>query len=145
MKIAVTRERRPGEARVAATPDSVRKFVSRGASVSVERGAGTAAAFTDEQYVAAGATILADARDVIAGADVLLKVRAPSPPEISALPAKAIVVGLLDPHFDRPGLTALAAAKATAFAMELVPRITRAQPMDALTSQANLDGYRAVI
>jgi len=145
MKIAVTRERRPGEARVAATPDSVRKFVSRGASVSVERGAGTAAAFTDEQYVAAGATILADARDVIAGADVLLKVRAPSPPEISALPAKAIVVGLLDPHFDRPGLTALAAAKATAFAMELVPRITRAQPMDALTSQANLAGYRAVI
>jgi H+-translocating NAD(P) transhydrogenase subunit alpha len=144
-KIAVTKERRDGETRVAAVPETVAKLVEAGAAVAVERGAGLAASFPDAQYEAAGATLAADARAAVAGADVLLKVRAPSKDEIAALCSRAIVVGLLNPHQDLTVLAELAHARATAFAMEFIPRTTRAQAMDALSSQANLAGYRAVI
>ncbi|HWF00646.1 MAG TPA: Re/Si-specific NAD(P)(+) transhydrogenase subunit alpha [Caulobacteraceae bacterium] len=135
---------RSGETRVAATPDTVRRFVSAGLEVNVERGAGHAAAFPDADYEAAGAR-LGSADEVLGGADLLLKVRPPEPDEARKLKAGAVVVGLLDPHRRRDLLDALAAQGASAFAMEFVPRITRAQVMDALSSQANLAGYRAVI
>jgi len=144
-QIAVTRERRGAEPRVAATPDSVKKLIALGFSVSIETGAGAGASISDSAYADAGAQIAATAAAAIEGADILLKVRAPSDEEIAALKPGAIVIGLLNPHQDKPLLDALANQKATAFAMEFVPRITRAQVMDALSSQANLAGYRAVI
>lgn len=144
-RLAVTRERRPGETRVALSPDAVKKLTGQGVTVAVETGAGAGAAFPDADYAAAGAEIAADAAQAIAGADILLKVRAPEAEEIAALKSGTIVVGLLDPHREREALEALASAGANAFAMEFVPRITRAQVMDALSSQANLAGYRAVI
>lgn len=143
--IAVTRERRANETRVAATPDTVKRFIASGAAVIVETGAGEAAAFPDAAYAEAGAAVAKDAKSAIAKADVLLKVRGPEPAEIAALKAGAIVAAQLDPHRDRGTLEALAKQGATAFALEFVPRITRAQAMDVLSSQANLAGYRAVI
>jgi NAD(P) transhydrogenase subunit alpha len=143
--IAVTRERRAGETRVALTPDAVKKLVSGGAAVVVESGAGAAASFADTDYTAAGARVEADLAGVVHGADILLKVRGPSDEEIGHLKAGAIVVGLLNPHLERAELDVLAARGVDAYAMEFVPRITRAQVMDALSSQANLAGYRAVI
>ncbi len=143
--IAVTRERRAGETRVALTPDAVKKLVAGGASVVVESGAGSAAAFSDADYAAAGASMEAALDAVVHGADILLKVRGPSDDEIGHLKAGAIVVGLLNPHLERAELDVLAARGVDAYAMEFVPRITRAQVMDALSSQANLAGYRAVI
>jgi NAD(P) transhydrogenase subunit alpha len=143
--IAVTRERRPGETRVAATPESVKKLKALGFEVAVEAGAGAGAAFPDADYEAAGATLAASAEAALAHADLLFKVRAPSPEEIAALKPGTLVVGLLNPHQDRATLDALTARGATALAMEFVPRISRAQAMDALSSQANLAGYRAVI
>jgi NAD(P) transhydrogenase subunit alpha len=145
IRLAVTRERRAGETRVALTPDAVKKLVDQRLAVAVETGAGLAAAFPDAAYAAAGAEVAADLAATLSGADILLKVRAPVAEEIAALKRGAIVVGLLDPFREREAMAALAAAGANAFAMELVPRITRAQVMDALSSQANLAGYRAVI
>ncbi len=144
-RIAVTRERRDGETRVAATPDTVKKLVALGFSVAVEADAGAAASFPDNDYQAAGAELAPTLEAALNGADVILKVRGPSPEEIKALKPGAMVVALLDPYQQRPTLEALAAQGAAAFAMEFVPRITRAQAMDALSSQANLAGYRAVI
>ena len=143
--IAVTRETAPGETRVAATPDTVRKLTALGVSVVVERGAGERAAFPDADYEAAGARLAASAAEALADADILFKVRAPDEAEIAALKPGALAVGLLDPFNTRPVLAALAARGAGALAMEFVPRISRAQSMDALSSQANLAGYRAVI
>ena len=143
--IAVTKERRAGETRVAATPESVKKLIAAGFAVTVEQGAGATAACTDAEYQAAGATLAKTAREAVAKADVVLKVRAPEADEIGALKPGALVVALLNPHQDRAAVDALAARGASAFAMEFVPRITRAQVMDALSSQANLAGYRAVI
>ncbi|MET0294457.1 MAG: Re/Si-specific NAD(P)(+) transhydrogenase subunit alpha [Phenylobacterium sp.] len=143
--IAVTRERRSGETRVAATPETVQKLVAAGVSVIVEQGAGLTAAITDADYRAAGAALAPEPAAAIADADILLKVRMPEPSEIGALKAGAIVVGLLDPHREAEALGAIAARGASALAMELTPRITRAQAMDALSSQANLAGYRAVV
>ena len=143
--IAVTKERRPGESRVAAVPETVKKLIGAGFSVIVEAGAGASASYPDADYKAAGATLAKTAKEALAKSDILLKVRAPEATEIAALKAGAIVVALLDPHQDRRRLEALAKAGATAFAMEFVPRITRAQVMDALSSQANLAGYRAVV
>jgi NAD(P) transhydrogenase subunit alpha len=145
IRLAVTRERRAGETRVALTPDAVKKLADQRLAVAVETGAGLAAAFPDAAYAAAGAEVAADLAATLSGADILLKVRAPVAEEIAALKRGAIVVGLLDPFREREAMAALAAAGANAFAMELVPRITRAQVMDALSSQANLAGYRAVI
>jgi NAD(P) transhydrogenase subunit alpha len=143
--IAVTKERRGGETRVAAVPETVKKLIAAGFSVTVETGAGLAAAYPDADYAAAGATIAKTLREAVASADILFKVRAPEADEIAALKSGAIVVAVLNPYQDKAALDALAKAGATAFAMEFVPRITRAQVMDVLSSQANLAGYRAVI
>ena len=145
MKIAVPKERDPGEGRVAATPDTVKKFKALGFDITVEAGAGTASRITDAEYVAAGASIAADAAATWAGSDIVLKVRRPGPEEISLVPAGSLVIGTLDPHGHKPEIDALAGTKAAAFAMEFMPRITRAQVMDVLSSQANLAGYQAVI
>ncbi len=143
--IAVTRERRDGETRCAVTPETVKKLVAMGATVTVEAGTGAGSSIPDDDYAAAGATVARDTKAVLSGADIVLKVRGPTAQETSALKPGAIVVALLDAYRDKETVTALAGAGATAFAMEFVPRISRAQVMDALSSQANLAGYRAVI
>ncbi len=144
-RIAITRESHAGETRVAATPESVKKLIALGFSVSVEAGAGLAAAYPDEDYAASGASLVSSLQEAVADADILFKVRNPSEAELAALKPGAIFAGLINPYQSKPLLTALAERKATAFAMEFIPRITRAQAMDALSSQANLAGYRAVI
>jgi H+-translocating NAD(P) transhydrogenase subunit alpha len=143
--VAVTRERRAAETRVAATPETVKKLIASGFQVTVEAGAGTAASYLDADYAAAGATIAKTLKDALAKADVLFKVRGPDAEELAALKPGAMVLATLNPYQDRTTLEGLAKAKASAFAMEFVPRITRAQVMDVLSSQANLAGYRAVI
>jgi NAD(P) transhydrogenase subunit alpha len=143
--IAVTKERRAGETRVAATPDSVKRLKALGFEVVVETGAGAGAAIPDADYQAAGAVIAASASEALAGADILFKVRAPAEDEIAAIKPGALVVALLNPYVDKALVQALAGRGVNAFAMEFVPRISRAQAMDALSSQANLAGYRAVI
>jgi NAD(P) transhydrogenase subunit alpha len=144
-QIAVIKERRANETRVAATPDSVKKLIGLGFAVTIEAGAGLSASYPDADYAAAGASLAPSAAEALAGADVVFKVRAPDAGEIAALKPGAVVVALLNPFGERETVQALAAKGATAFAMEFVPRITRAQVMDALSSQANLAGYRAVI
>lgn len=143
--IAVTKERRAGETRVAATPETVKKLIAAGWSVTVEAGAGAGSSYPDADYEAAGAKLEATLQGALANADVLFKVRGPEAEEIAALKAGALVAATLNPHQDKDTLNALAKAGASAFAMEFVPRITRAQVMDVLSSQANLAGYRAVI
>ena len=143
--IAVTKETRGGETRVAATPETVKKLAAAGFTVVVEAGAGTAASYPDADYEAAGAKLAKTAKEALKDADVLFKVRAPEAAEIAALKTGAIVAAALNPHQDKDTLNALAKAGASALAMEFIPRITRAQVMDMLSSQANLGGYRAVI
>ncbi len=143
--IAVTKERRAGETRVAVTPDAVKKLTALGAEVLVEKGAGAGASFPDAAYTDAGATVVADAKAAIGKADLLFKVRGPDADEIKALKSGALVAAMLDAFRDKDTVKALADKGVTAFAMEFVPRITRAQAMDVLSSQANLAGYRAVI
>jgi NAD(P) transhydrogenase subunit alpha len=143
MKIAVPSETEAGEPRVAATPDTVKRFVGLGAEVTVEQGAGKAAGIPDADFTAAGAKIAGDA--VTKDADVVLKVRRPTKAELANYKPGALVIGMLDPYGNDAALAELAAAKVSAFSMELAPRITRAQSMDVLSSQANLAGYRAVI
>jgi H+-translocating NAD(P) transhydrogenase subunit alpha len=143
--IAVIRERQAGETRVAAVPETVKKLIAQGFSVIVEAGAGQAASYADADYQAAGASLVKTASEALGKADILFKIRAPAADEIAALKRGALVACLLNPHQDKATLKALAEAGATAFAMEFIPRITRAQVMDVLSSQANLAGYRAVI
>lgn len=143
--IAICKERYPGETRVAATPESVKKLIGLGAAVTVETGAGLTAAITDEAYAAAGASIAPTVEAAVKSADILFKVRDPSAEEIAALKPGAILAALLNPHQNKALVGELAGKGAAVFAMEFVPRITRAQAMDALSSQANLAGYRAVI
>ena len=143
--IAVLKERLAGETRVAATPDSVKKLIGMGFTVAVEAGAGLAASYPDADYLAAGATIAPAAAAALAGADLVFAVRAPGPEAIAAIKRGAIVCALLNPYVDKAGVEALGKAGASAIAMEFIPRISRAQAMDALSSQANLAGYRAVI
>jgi H+-translocating NAD(P) transhydrogenase subunit alpha len=143
VKIAVLKESAPGETRVAATPETVKKFVGLGHSVTVQAGAGVAASAPDEQYKTAGAEISVDGG--VGGADLVLKVRRPTDGEVGAMRAGAGFCALLEPYGDRGVIDALAAKKIDALAMEFIPRISRAQSMDALSSQANLAGYRAVI
>jgi NAD(P) transhydrogenase subunit alpha len=145
MKVAVPRETAGGEARVAATPDTVKRLVGLGASVAVEAGAGVASRILDEDYVAAGATIAPDAGTALADADVVLTVRRPTPELAAQMKRGALVVGIMDPYGNRDALQQLADAGLVAVAMELMPRITRAQVMDVLSSQANLAGYQAVL
>ena len=145
MRIGIPKEIRPGETRVAATPETIKKLTaSRLHTVIVQAGAGTSASIADQQFEAAGAAISETAADLYAQADLLLKVRGPDPCEIAMLRPGAIVIGLLGPH-DRAGIEALAARGVTGFALERLPRITRAQTMDVLSSQANIAGYKAVI
>jgi NAD(P) transhydrogenase subunit alpha len=145
MKIAIPTEIDPGEPRVAATPDTVKRLAALGAALTVEKGAGLKAGILDNDYQAAGAKIANGAKDALADADVVLKVRRPAKAELANYKPGAIVIGILDPYGNEAALAELAEAKVTAFAMELLPRITRAQGMDVLSSQANLAGYRAVI
>ncbi|MEJ0070404.1 MAG: Re/Si-specific NAD(P)(+) transhydrogenase subunit alpha [Pseudomonadota bacterium] len=150
MKIAVLKERRPAEARVAASPDTVKKMVALGWQVAVEAGAGASATFSDDAYRAAGASLAPDAAAAIAGAEVVLKVQRPLGPgegsldEIALLPPGIALIGLLAPYAG-DHVQRYAAVGLTSFSMELVPRITRAQTMDVLSSQANLAGYKAVL
>jgi len=143
MRVAVLKERRGGETRVAATPETVKKYLGLGLEVAVERGAGLASGITDAAYAEAGAEIAPDAAAALAGAGIVLKVRAPEPAELAAIPRGALLIGTLGA--DAEAAAAYAAAGIDACAMELLPRITRAQSMDVLSSQANLAGYRAVI
>jgi NAD(P) transhydrogenase subunit alpha len=142
MKIAIPAETDPGEPRVAATPDTVKKMMNLGADVMVERDAGRRSGILDSDYQAAGAVI---GTDVVRDADVVLRVRRPTVQELSAYKRGALVLGIMDPFGNENAVRAMAEAGIVAFAMELMPRITRAQSMDVLSSQANLAGYRAVI
>jgi proton-translocating NAD(P)+ transhydrogenase subunit alpha len=142
MKVAVAAEVDAGEPRVAATPETIKKITALGAEVAVEPGAGVKSGVLDADYAAAGASVTADALN---GADIVLKVRRPQAAELSRYKRGAIVIGIMDPFGHDDALRAMADAGLTSFAMELLPRITRAQVMDVLSSQANLAGYRAVI
>jgi NAD(P) transhydrogenase subunit alpha len=143
--IAIVREVKSGENRVAATPETVKKWTAVGLRVRIETGAGLNAAVTDQAFVDAGANITKTAKDALNDADIVLKVRAPEIDEIVTLKKGAIVAASMDAYREKDALKALAAQGVTTFAMEFVPRITRAQVMDVLSSQANLAGYRAVI
>ncbi len=142
MKVAVIAETDADEPRVAATPETVKKMVALGATVAVQAGAGMKSGVRDADYIAAGASV---ADDAINDADIVLQVRRPEAPELSRLKKGAIVIGMMDPYGHDSAVRAMAEAGVTAFALELLPRITRAQVMDVLSSQANLAGYRAVI
>jgi NAD(P) transhydrogenase subunit alpha len=142
MRIGVPLETRPGETRVAATPETVKKLVAQKHTLVVQSGAGLNASQPDEAYVAAGASIVS-AADAL-GADMVLKVRSPSADELKHMKRGGVLVGMLEP-FNAEGLAALNAAGLTAFALEAAPRTTRAQSMDVLSSQANIAGYKAVL
>ena len=145
MRIAVLAETDAAEPRVAATPETVKKFVNLGAEVAVQAGAGLASNISDADFVAAGAMIGADVAQTLSGADVALRVRRPSAAELAGAKPNLAVFAIMDPFGNGAALADLAGNGAIAFAMELMPRITRAQSMDVLSSQANLAGYRAVI
>ena len=145
MIIATTREDETVETRVAITPETAKKLVGLGAKVMVEAGAGKASGFPDADYEASGASIARSAAEALAGADAVLKLRRPSPSELASMKKGALVLAVMDPYGRTEELNAMAAAGIDAFAMELMPRVTRAQVMDVLSSQANLAGYRAVI
>jgi NAD(P) transhydrogenase subunit alpha len=145
MKVAVPAELHPAEPRVAATPETVRKIRALGADVAVETGAGLRSGVLDADYAGAGATVAPSAGEAVRDADVVLKVRRPDAAELAGYKQGAAVIAIMDPFGNEAALAAMAAAGVTAFAMELMPRITRAQSMDVLSSQANLAGYRAVI
>src|SRR5580700_329570 len=142
MRISVARETEPDETRVAATPETVKKMKALGADVAVEPGAGIKSGILDADFAAAGATV---SQDAVNGADVVLRVRRPGASELAAVKKGALVIAIMDPYGNEAALKAMADAGVTAFAMELMPRITRAQAMDVLSSQANLAGYRAVV
>ncbi len=151
MKIAVPKERRPGEARVAVSPEVAGKLIGLGFTVAVETGAGAGASFLDEAYQEAGATIAKDAASALEGADIVLKVQAPTTQggegknELAMMKKGAILIATLSALTSKKGVAAYAKAGITAFAMELMPRISRAQYMDVLSSQSNLAGYKAVL
>ena len=142
--IAVTAEE-AAEPRVALSPETAKKLVGLGCTVRVQAGAGARSRFSDEAYKSAGAEVAANAAAALGGADILLKVRRPSAAEAKALKPGAFVAAIMSPFDDRAGLDALAATGAALLAMEFMPRITRAQSMDVLSSQANLAGYKAVV
>ncbi len=145
MKLAILKETASGEARVAATPESIKKLIGLGHDVTIETGAGQAAGFLDEAYKAEGANVSASAADAMKDTALILRVRGPSVEETKALPEGATLIALFDPFNAADALAAANTRKATTLAMEFTPRITRAQSMDALSSQSNLAGYRAVM
>ena len=142
MRIGVPLETRPGETRVAATPETVKKLTAQGHQVVIQSGAGIGASQPDSAYEAVGATI-GSAADALS-AEIVLKVRAPQEDELKQLKSGSVLIGMLDP-FDNAGISAMAAQGITAFALEAAPRTTRAQSMDVLSSQANIAGYKAVL
>lgn len=144
MKIAVLKELAEGERRVAATPETVKKYCALGASVSVEAGAGVAASIADEDYRAAGAEVSARSA-VLQGADAVLVVQGPDADDLAGVASGALLVGILNPFASGDRIAAYARAGIEALAMDWVPRITRAQSMDVLSSQANLAGYKSVL
>ena len=141
MKLGVPKETAPGETRVAVVPDTVRRLGESGVDVLVEHGAGEAASFLDDAYGEAGAQVVADVYD----AELLCKVQKPSPDELARLREGTTLVALLQPLTDPDGVQALAERGVTAFSMDSIPRVTRAQPMDALSSQSTVAGYKAAI
>jgi NAD(P) transhydrogenase subunit alpha len=145
MRIAVITESDPQESRVAATPETVKKLKVLGAEIRIQAGAGLGSGITDADYTAVGAEIVPDARAALADADIVLKVRRPNESEIAGIKKGALVIGIMDPYGHEDALKKLADAGLASFAMEFMPRITRAQVMDVLSSQANLAGYRAVV
>ncbi len=145
MKLGIPAETLPGETRVAATPETIKKLTASGLNaVLVQSGAGAGSSIPDEQYAAAGATLVKSAAEVYGQAEIVLKVRAPDAGELAQMRAGQILIGLLNPH-DKAAAGALAKKGLTAFPMELLPRISRAQGMDVLSSQANIAGYKAVV
>nr|WP_137676188.1 NAD(P) transhydrogenase subunit alpha [Parerythrobacter lutipelagi] len=144
MRIAALKERAPGETRVAVTPETVKKFIALGATVAVEEGAGIAAAFSDDAYREAGADVLA-ASKVVEGADIVLAVQAPDVGDLKCAKPGAWIAATFDPFGQRDRVDAYAQAGLEALSMEFMPRITRAQSMDVLSSQSNLAGYKAVL
>ncbi|PHP18738.1 NAD(P)(+) transhydrogenase (Re/Si-specific) subunit alpha [Sphingobium sp. IP1] len=144
MKIAILKEQAAGERRVAGTPETVKKFIALGASVAVEAGAGATASIADDAYVTAGASV-GDRAATLAGADILLGVQGPDPASLGGAAAGAWIVAGLNPFGERARVDAYAAGGYEALAMEFMPRITRAQSMDILSSQSNLSGYKAVL
>lgn len=145
MKIGVPSESVAHESRVALVPDMVRKLVKQGLEVQVQSGAGQKASFSDDDYVSAGAAIVADGGELLAGSDIVVKVQPPGPDEAGCLRAGAILISFLQPVKDRQVLERLASGRVTVLSMHRVPRITRAQSMDALSSQSNIAGYKAVL
>ena len=151
MRIGVPREQRPGEHRVAASPDTVKRLIAKGVEVLVERGAGARARFADQAFADAGARLIEETPALYREADVVLKVRRPlgagegAIDEMTLLRPGQVLIGMLNPYQNRDQVAAYAKAGVTAFALELLPRTTRAQSMDVLSSQANLAGYRALI
>ncbi|MBT3533578.1 MAG: Re/Si-specific NAD(P)(+) transhydrogenase subunit alpha [Rhodospirillaceae bacterium] len=151
MKIAIPRERRPNESRVAGSPDTVKKLIALGFDVIVETGAGDGASIPDSLFADAGASIAADEAAALGDADIVLKVQRPlteaegGPDELSLMKSGAILIGTLSALTNPDQAASYAAAGVTAFAMELLPRISRAQSMDVLSSQSNLAGYKAVL
>src|SRR5258708_7138876 len=144
MRIAVPMEKQSGENRVALVPESVKKLVGSGVEVCIETGAGSKAGFLDSDYTSAGGKLM-DRAALLQGADILCVVNRPDAANYQRLPANAILIGFLKPLDDPAGLEPAVKGKLTAFAVELVPRITRAQSMDALSSMATIAGYKAVI
>ena len=142
--VAVTPEP-GGETRAAITPETVKKLVGLGAVVRIVAGTGKASGLPDGAYEAMGASIVADAAQAVGGADILLRVRRPTPADVAGMSPGAMVAAILNPFDDRPGLEALALTGVSLYAMEFMPRITRAQSMDVLSSQSNLAGYKAVV
>lgn len=145
MKIAVLKETRDGETRVACVPETVKKYVGLGCDVVVESGAGAYSNFSDEAYADAGAKVAASAGETVKGADIILKVQRPKKEELSGFASGAKLVAILSPFSNEKSLKNYADAGVDAFAMDFMPRITRAQSMDVLSSQSNLAGYKAVI
>src|SRR2546422_139392 len=145
MNIGVPKETAANERRVALTPDVAGRLVKAGFSVLVERGAGEAASFGDDAFGAAGATLVATAAEVFGQSDIVLKVQPPSAQEVRLCREGAALVALFQPSAERETVSQLAARRVTAFSLALLPRITRAQPMDVLSSQATVAGYKAVL
>lgn len=145
MKLAIPKERQDGETRVAASPETVKKLIGLGLDVTVEAGAGQHASISDADYQAAGATIASGEAEALKDADIVFKVRAPSDEEIGLFKKGAMLAAILNPYDDKARVKKYADAGINAFAMEFMPRITRAQSMDVLSSQSNLAGYKAVV
>jgi len=143
MRIGIPAETRAGETRVAATPETVKKMLATGHAVMVQQGAGAGASIPDAEYQAAGATLVS-AAELYAQAEIVLKVKAPTEAELAQLPANSVLIGLLSPY-QAELVAAYAKQGITAFAMEKLPRTSRAQAMDVLSSQANIAGYKSVI